>query len=79
MAPVFTEGDFRVICFTLIESCGIVVLRDCMLRNGKPQQYLGDVLIRIQTHPQSKIADLHPNNWISLRIVRKFGNIERYH
>ena len=36
------------------------------LHKVNTQEYLTDVLIRIQTHPQSKIDELHPKNWKSL-------------
>jgi len=35
----------------------------CELNGVDPQQYLTDVLIRIQTHPQSQIDELLPHNW----------------
>lgn len=35
----------------------------CVANDVDPQKYLTDVLIRIQTHPQSKLDDLLPNNW----------------
>ncbi len=34
-----------------------------LLNDINPQEYLADVLIRIQTHPQSKIDDLLPHRW----------------
>jgi hypothetical protein len=37
--------------------------RPCELNRVDPQQYLTDVLIRIQTHPQSRIDELLPHNW----------------
>ena len=42
------------------------LVQTCKLHKVNPQEYLSDVLIRIQTHPQSKIHDLHPKNWKSL-------------
>ena len=35
----------------------------CEANGVNPQDYLADVLIRIQTHPQSKIDELLPQNW----------------
>jgi transposase len=35
----------------------------CVANEVDPQKYLTDVLIRIQTHPQSRLDDLLPNNW----------------
>lgn len=35
----------------------------CRLHNVNPYDYLTDVLVRIQTHPQSRIAELLPMNW----------------
>lgn len=35
----------------------------CVANEINPQDYLSDVLIRIQAHPQSRIDDLLPHNW----------------
>lgn len=35
----------------------------CVANGVNPQEYLTDVLIRIQSHPQSKIDELLPHNW----------------
>lgn len=35
----------------------------CKLHKVNPYDYITDVLIRIQTHPKSRIADLLPMNW----------------
>jgi transposase len=35
----------------------------CRLHNVDPYEYIKDVLIRIQTHPASKIDELLPQNW----------------
>lgn len=35
----------------------------CVANKINPQEYLTDVLIRIQTHPHSKIDELLPHNW----------------
>jgi len=35
----------------------------CVANDVNPQEYLTDVLIRIQTHPQSKIDELLPHKW----------------
>jgi len=35
----------------------------CRLHNVDPYEYIKDVLIRVQTHPASKIDDLLPKNW----------------
>ncbi len=35
----------------------------CRLHNVDPYEYIKDVLIRIQTHPLSKIDELLPQNW----------------
>lgn len=36
----------------------------CVANDVNPQEYLSDALIRIQTHPQSKIDELLPHKWI---------------
>jgi len=35
----------------------------CQLNGVNPEEYLADVLIRIQTHPQSRIDELLPHHW----------------
>jgi transposase len=35
----------------------------CRLHNVDPYEYIKDVLIRIQTHPASKIDEILPKNW----------------
>lgn len=35
----------------------------CVLHGVNPQQYLADVLIRVQDHPASAIGDLMPHRW----------------
>jgi transposase len=35
----------------------------CVANDVNPQDYLADVLMRIQEHPQSAIAELMPYNW----------------
>lgn len=48
-------GQDLAIMQTLVATC---------VQNGvNPQTYLTDVLIRIQTHPQSRLDELLPNNW----------------
>jgi transposase len=40
----------------------------CKMNNINPQEWLQDVLFRIQDHPINKIDDLLPNNWKPLDI-----------
>jgi transposase len=47
------------VIYTLIESCKIAKVN--------PQAYLADVLVRISTHPASRIEELLPSNWTKLR------------
>ncbi|WP_240358498.1 transposase domain-containing protein [Myxococcus vastator] len=35
----------------------------CEANGGKPEAYLADVLLRVQTHPNSRIAELLPHEW----------------
>ena len=35
----------------------------CVLHDVDPHTYLVDVLQRIQTHPQSRVAELTPRLW----------------
>lgn len=39
------------------------LLATCVLHDVNPQEYLADVLIRIQTHPATQIDDLLPDRW----------------
>jgi transposase len=39
----------------------------CEANGINPEQYLEDVLLRIQTHPQSRIDELLPHHWKPLR------------
>ena len=39
------------------------LIATCELHQVNPQDYLSDVLIRIQTHPNSRIDELLPQNW----------------
>ena len=39
------------------------IVATCRLHNVKPYEYIKDVLIRVQRHPQKKIDDLLPQNW----------------
>lgn len=48
-------GENLAILQTLVGSCD--------LNKVNPQDYLTDVLIRIQTHPMSRIDELLPQNW----------------
>lgn len=48
-------GENLAVLYTLVatcEACGV-----------EPEAYLADVLIRIQTHPQSRIDELLPDRW----------------
>lgn len=42
------------------------LLATCVLHGVNPQDYLADVLIRVQTHPASRIDDLLPHRWKEL-------------
>ena len=35
----------------------------CVANDVNPEDYLADVVMRIQTHPQSRLDELLPNNW----------------
>lgn len=48
-------ADRAAIFFSLINSC--------KLQNINPWQYLNDVMKKLETHPQSKIAELTPRGW----------------
>jgi len=42
------------------------LLATCVLHDVNPQDYLADVLIRVQTHPASRIDELLPHRWKDL-------------
>jgi hypothetical protein len=39
------------------------LIQSCHLAGVDPFQYLQDVLLRVATHPHSRIADLTPLGW----------------
>jgi transposase len=41
----------------------------CEANGVNPEQYLADVLLRVQTQPNSRIDELLPHRWQSLRDV----------
>jgi transposase len=43
------------------------LIATCEANGVNPVDYLADVLIRVQTHPASRIDDLLPHNWTPLR------------
>ena len=42
------------------------IVATCRLQGVNPYEYIKDVLIRVQTHPASKIDQLLPENWLKL-------------
>lgn len=42
------------------------IVATCRLQGVNPYEYIKDVLIRVQTHPASKIDELLPANWLKL-------------
>lgn len=44
----------------------------CKLHDVNPYEYLVDVLIRVQTHPQARIGELLPMNWAA-RVIADFA------
>ena len=43
------------------------IVANCVLAGVNPQEYLADVLIRVQTHPANRIAELTPERWKAAR------------
>jgi hypothetical protein len=39
------------------------VLTTCVVHGINPQDYLTDVLLRVQTHPETELDDLLPHRW----------------
>ena len=54
-------GHRAAVIYSLIESCARL--------NVNPHEYLTDVLSRITTHPQSRIAELTPRGWKASRLA----------
>ena len=48
-------GDYAAILYSLIETCARLGVN--------PHEYLTDVLVRVGTHPQARIAELTPRGW----------------
>ncbi len=42
------------------------IVATCRLQGVNPYEYIKDVLIRVQTHPASKIEEILPANWLRL-------------
>jgi len=52
-------ADRAAIFFSLITSCKLLGIN--------PWEYLNDILKRVNSHPQSRIAELTPRGWKNLR------------
>ncbi len=52
------SGENHAILLSLVASC--------KLHKVNPEQYLADVLLRVQTHPHALIDELLPHNWKTL-------------
>jgi transposase len=52
-------GHRAAVIYSLIESCDRLDIN--------PHEYLTDVLRRVSTHPQSRIAELTPRGWRASR------------
>ena len=39
------------------------IVATCVANDINPQDYIADVLLRVQTHPASQIDELLPTNW----------------
>jgi len=42
------------------------LISTCEANGANPVSYLADVLLRVQTHPASRIDELLPHNWVPL-------------
>jgi transposase len=50
------------------ETAGLYsLIATCEANGVNPVEYLADVLLRVQTHPASRIDELLPHNWTPLR------------
>jgi transposase len=52
-------GSYAATLYSLIETCARLKIN--------PHQYLTDVLVRVGSHPQSRIAELTPRAWAAAR------------
>jgi len=52
-------GHTAAVFYSLVETCSRLGIN--------PQEYLEDVLVRVNTHPQSRIAELTPHGWAAVR------------
>lgn len=52
-------GHNAAILYSVIETCARLRIN--------PHQYLTDVLVRVGTHPQSRVAELTPRGWMAAR------------
>ena len=52
-------GEAAAIVYSLIESCRLAGI--------EPWEYLRDVLVRVATHPASRVDELIPARWTQLR------------
>lgn len=48
-------GHTAAVFYSLLETCSRLGIN--------PQEYLADVMVRVNTHPQSRIAELTPHGW----------------
>lgn len=54
-------GHRAAIFYTLVATC--------KLHGVDPEAYLADVLVRVATTPQSRIAELFPQSWAKARLA----------
>lgn len=52
-------GHTAAVFYSLIETCSRL--------GTNPQEYLEDILVRVNTHPQSRIAELTPHGWTAIK------------
>ena len=52
-------GKRAAVIYSLIETCSRLGIN--------PQEYLTDVLQRVGSHPQSRVAELTPRGWLAAR------------
>ena len=52
-------GPYAATLYSIIETCARLGIN--------PHQYLTDVLVRVGTHPQSRVAELTPKGWAAAR------------
>lgn len=65
--PLVLGRKNYLFCWTEIGAEKVAIIQSllisCQIQGVAPWEYLNDVLLRVSTHPASKVAELTPRNW----------------